>query len=225
MEEFKDHVPANMDFNVGYYQGSQKICLVTSEDLNSMYSKYTQGGITLWCDGRIATETISSRNISSVDKRKRSSSSREQTEEEIDDIFYELKEKHISKYETPKLRLWSRMIASGLHTDYDTPPDIPAFTGSICKKGKKDNGHSMNEALTGAAIAFAKAINGSEASPVSSSQSSNTSYVSPSKSVDLRMKNLEQLRVLKGLLEDGILSNEEFSEQKQKILKFLAKLN
>lgn len=75
---------------------------------------------------------------------------------EVDDIFYELKEKHTGKYETPKLKLWSCMIASGLHADWD----ISAFTGSVCKKGKTDGGHhSINEALTGVAIAFAKAVN------------------------------------------------------------------
>ena len=31
-------------------------------------------------------------------------------EEEVDNIFSDLKEKHQDKYETPKLRLWAHMI-------------------------------------------------------------------------------------------------------------------
>jgi hypothetical protein len=55
IESFKESVPNTVDFNVGYYEGSQqaKIWLVVPEDLEKMYERYAQGGaITLWCDGR-----------------------------------------------------------------------------------------------------------------------------------------------------------------------------
>jgi len=39
-----------MVFNVGGQQHS-KISIVTSEDLNALYSRYTKGKITLWYDG------------------------------------------------------------------------------------------------------------------------------------------------------------------------------
>ena len=47
-----------------------------------------------------------------------------------------------------------------------------------------------------------------EAAPVSAGMSS----------IDLRMKNFEQLRYLHSLYADGILTEEEFMEQKQSIL-------
>ena len=48
--------PNTDDFNIGYFEGQTKIWLVTSDDINSMYSfKYDKGGqITIWCDGRLS---------------------------------------------------------------------------------------------------------------------------------------------------------------------------
>ena len=49
--------------------------------------------------------------------------------------------------------------------------------------------------------------------------------VSPGRSIELRMKNFEQLRYLHQLMDDGILTTTEFIEQKEKILSSLRKLN
>ena len=64
-------------------------------------------------------------------------------------------ERHRKQYETPKLRLWSRMICSGLHDDFDNPPDILAFTGVTPKKPRKE---SLTDTFTGAATAFAQSF-------------------------------------------------------------------
>ena len=47
---------------------------------------------------------------------------------------------------------------------------------------------------------------------------------SPGASIDLRMKNFEQLRYLQSLHADGILSAEEYMEQKGNILESLRNL-
>ena len=54
IDEFEETVPDTVNFNVGYFDGRQqaKLWLVTNKDLESMYSKYRTGEITLWCDGR-----------------------------------------------------------------------------------------------------------------------------------------------------------------------------
>ena len=117
------------------------------------------------------------------------------------------------------------MICSGCHDDYDTAPCIPAFTSTAPKKPWK--GETLSETLTGAAVAFAKAVLGStpekavtqgvhQESPASTPCTSNATCimprVSPEKAVDLRMKNYEQLRCLQQLYEDGILDQKEFIE-------------
>ena len=92
-----------------------------------MYAKYCGGEVTVWCDGRGENPESDSRS-----KRKRGAesagTSRRQKEEEVETIFKDLKDKHGNKYNTPKLRLSSRMILSQLHEDLENPLDIPAFT-------------------------------------------------------------------------------------------------
>ena len=101
------------------------------------------------------------------------------------------------------------MICSGIHEDYDTPPDIPAFSGMTPKKPHKD---SLSDALTGAAVAFAQSLSGSKTrddSPKRMPSMLTATGIFPGKAVELCMKNLEQLRYLQQLFEDGILNEGE----------------
>ncbi len=87
---------------------------------------------------------------------------RQEKEEVVESVFKELQEKHGNKFDTPRLRLWSQMVCSGIHEDYDTPPDIPASSGVTPRRPRKD---SLSDALTGAAVAFAQSISGGKVSP------------------------------------------------------------
>ena len=228
IDEFAETVPDTVNFNVGYFDGRQqaKLWLVTDEDLDSMYSKYRTGEITLWCDGRQSDR--SGEEVRSKRKRdsEASASRRQEKEEEVDTVFKDLKEKHGNNFDTPRLRLWSRMICSNLHEDMENPPDIPAFSGSVPKKSRKE---SVTDVLAGAALAFAKAFTSEKTNQTSESASVShppvTSGVSPSKAIELRMKNFEQLRYLQQLYDDGILNSKEFTDQKQNILSSLQKLS
>ena len=104
MEQFQEQVPNTMDFKLGYYGAQQaKVSLITSEDLNAMYLQHPTGSITLWCEGRAKEE----------EKRKRPRA-RFEKEEDVESTFISLQDKHGEEYDTPRLRLWSRMISSGL---------------------------------------------------------------------------------------------------------------
>ena len=193
-----------------------------------MYHKYPSGEIALWCDG------CTNEDSTGCKKRKRDDSSsghskRQKREEEVDTVFDQLKEKHGSKYNTPHLRLWARMIANSLHDDFEEPPNIPAFS-SVSKRPRQQ---SVTSAISGAAITLAKALGGTPKEDAKDTSSIPTttptsSYrqtgLSPGKAVELRMKNYEQLRYLQQLFEDGILSDSEYAEQKQDILGSLRKL-
>lgn len=192
------HVP---EFNVGYMEGSQqssKIWLVTSDDLESMYKRYPKGGqIIMWCDGKVHVGEKKKRDS------EESTGRRQEKEDEVDSVYKELLEKHGGAFETPKLRLWSRMLCSGVHSDYDSPPKIPAFFPPSPKKPKE----SLSDSLAGAAVAVVQALKSD------TKQSDDTVMptpagvgLSPAMAVDLRMKNYEQLRYLQQLLKDGILS-------------------
>ena len=233
IESFRESVPNTINFNLGYFEGSQqaKIWLVVPDDLKTMYQKYPQGGaINLWCDAR-CDET----EVENVRKRKRDSevSKRqniEENEKEVEDVYKKLLDKHGSKWDTPRLRLWARCICSDQHKDYEEPPDLPAFKGPEPKKRKE----SLSDALAGAAVAFATAMSGSKdqlhsTQPQRDHDSDNpfsgpAPAVSPGKTVELRMKNYQQLRFLQQLFEDGILDEKEFTEQKGNILEFLHRI-
>ena len=211
-EQFGDQVP-DCEFALGYFDGSQqaKVWLYTSEDFVAMYNKFPRGGtINLWCDGNHSNGVGQKRKRG--DAAEQSSYHRQAKEEESEAIFTELQEKHSSKYDMPRLRLWSRMISAGIHDNYDEPPNIPAFSGS--KRAKKE---TLSDCFSGAAVAVMKALQGNDKEKEAAPLSTGTS---PGKSIniDLRMKNFEQLRYLQSLYSDGILTEEEYMEQKRGIL-------
>ena len=98
----------------------------------------------------------------------------------MDAVFKELKRKHNDEYETPKLRLWARMISSKLHDDYESSPNIPAFQGSVIKKSRQQS--NLSNALSGAAVAFANALHGNTSSTEKASNT-DTPSMSPGKAV------------------------------------------
>lgn len=216
VEHFKELVPENLHFDVGYFEGQQhcKIWLASNEDFALMYRKHPKGEITLWCDGRKDEDDD---NIGKK-KRKRdgdkSSSRRQEREDEVDDIFKQLKEKHEKKYDIPKLRLWARSICGNLHDDLDTPPDLPAFREHTARKAPRE---SLTDALTGAAVTLTKMFKGDNVEK--------SALVPPELKIDLRMKSFGQLRYLQQLLDDGILTATEYTEQKENILSSLRNLN
>ena len=220
-------MPNSVSFNIGYFEGRQqtKLWLVTNDDLKSMYSKYPEGDVTLWCDGRLDGQE---EGRSGRKRDSRTDSKRLEKEDYVDEVYKDLKDKHGEKYDTPKLRLWSRMIASNLHDDLEKPPDIPAFSGVTPKRPRKE---SMTDALTGAAVAFAKTFSSSNIQQAKLTDSvqaqvspSTSTGISPAKAVELRGKNFQQLRCLQQLYDEGILNEQEYSEQKQSILAALRKL-
>jgi len=59
-----------------------------------------------------------------------------QVDDDLQDVLATLKEKHPGM-EVPKLCLWAKLIQSGHHADYVTPPNIPLITGKVSDKSKK----------------------------------------------------------------------------------------
>ena len=221
-------MPNTIDFSVGFYEGrqSKKRWVYCQDDLDAMYSDRNGGELTLWCEGRKNGATTDSIDQPGPHRRKSEATTRRQEkEEEVDQIFSDLKDKHCGNYSSPKLRLWARMIASGIHESIEEPPDVPAFQHPERKRRKE----SLTGALTGAVEAIAKVMgnaeNPQEVAQVTTIRESDTQVsISPGKAAELRMRNLEQLRYLQGLYDDNILSDKELAEQKRIILDALRKL-
>lgn len=211
IEKLGDQVPNTITFDVGYYGGQHhsKIWLCSDRDLESMYQNHPTGVITLWCDGCISTtEDCTAKH--KRDELPTGSSKRHKKEEQVDLVFKELKEKHGSNFDTPRLRLWARMISNSLHDDLENPPTIPAFCGT--PKRPLSNAKALGESRQGSEANETATVPGRQPG------------VSPGKAIDLRMKNYEQLRYIQTLFDDGILSETEYVEQKQGILASIRKL-
>ena len=112
------------------------------------------------------------------------------------------------------------MYSSDLHDDLDKPPNIPAFQSDVTPK--RPRRESLSDVLSGTAVAIAQALK--KPSEVNASVQLPPSGISPTKAVELRMKNYEQLRYLQQLFAEGILSSTESEEQKHSVLTSLRKL-
>ena len=100
----------------------------------------------------------------------------------------------------------------------DNPPRVPTITGAVQKQPRRE---SLTDVFTSAATAVANAFSSTRTAETPLSQQVKCS---PSKTVDIRIKNLEQLRVLQGLCEDGILTEDEFLSPKRIVLQSLSNL-
>ena len=136
--ELGDMVPDEGDFNVWYFEGRQhtKKWLATRQDLDAMYS-YFQGKmcISLWCDGR-ETDATDEEMLVCPSKQGAREKRKKDHEEELEEIFLQLKEKHGSTYSGPQLRLWARMIVAKTHDGIDNPPNVPMITGFAQSQGE-----------------------------------------------------------------------------------------
>lgn len=214
LEEFGDDLPGTINFDVGFYEKrSSKCLLVSCNDVMKMYEAFKKDeDILLWCDAG-KDESDKSR------KRKRDSN-----EDEVDLIFQELKDIHANDFSIPQYRLWARMIYCGTHDSQEDPPAVPMFIGSQPKRSKKS---TLVDTIAEGVAAISKAVTGnsSKLNTTSEISSSSAHWISPGKSCDLRMKNLQQLRYIQQLFEDNILSEAEFLDQKKSILDSLKKMN
>ena len=237
--EFEDDVPDVGDFNIGYFEGREqkKKWLVSTADLESMYSYYSKKTpISLWCDGKDDGASDEEQAPRKRRKRKKRDTSPQPTKEDArENKFQMLKKKHGNAYSGPQLRLWARMIVAGTHEDTDEPPACPMITGF--PEGIKPK-ESLSDAFASAAKAVTHALSTPKSStcfqgtPTSSSPPTSSSSpenripgdFSPQKKIELRMKNMEQLRQLRQLQEEGILNTDEYGAQKKIVLMALNNL-
>ena len=140
-------------------------------------------------------------------KSRRKKTSREEREDQVHSIMDELKMKHGASFTPMQYRIWSEMMAGGIHASLDDPPTSPMFVkagkGENSSK-KKNDGTSVAEALTQAAVAISSSL-----SPRAPDHSQ--ARASPSKVIEPRSKCYKQLSDLNNLKECGILRIEEYT--------------
>ena len=117
------------------------------------------------------------------------------------------------------INLWCDRKVKTEHSD----EPLPKRSG--CKQQttseKKGGKESFTKVLTRAATSIVEALQQPKVSPVRQKHSDiddQTSKVSPLRSTTIRRSCLDDLKKLKELLDDGVLDEEEYTDEKQRIL-------
>lgn len=225
------------DFDVGYVNGSNMVSVRTQADVAEVWSEVLAGKkVVLWCDGlkdgskdnttrgkknpRTVDENTSDEETHQMSKSKKKKTSQENREERVQCTIEDLKEKHGSDFTPMQVRIWSEMISGGLHSSLDEPPISSMFLragkGNNSTKKKEDK-NCLSEAFTQAAVAISSAL--SPRGPVNLG-----SGASPAKIIESRSKCYKQLHDLSSLKESGVLTDNEYFDEKEAVLGVLRKL-
>jgi hypothetical protein len=176
-----------------------------------MYKQFDVGDpITLYCEIKSATISGSKRKRKSPTELE---SDMEDHETEVKQVADKLKGIHgEEKYDSRQSMLWGRMIVNDQWKSYDDPPDVPLITGGARIFQRRE---TISEAITGAAMAFAKAISPStnqqstvQAAPKTPVQSG-VSPMSKARLSSEYIKSLQQLRDC-GVLSDRVFGAKVF---------------
>ena len=222
----EDVVSRKLDFQVGFTKKSQKMWINNDRDIRDALEILKTGKLALWCIGvgskaakKRTRENDSESEASDMEETSKGNASRskkkktasEERESRVVELKKQLREKHGSTYSGIQFSVWAETIAAGNHDSLDNPP-----TG-IMNFGSRPRGRSSNfeEALTNAVGKLASVI-----SPTPVTRGIN----SPSKSVELRGKYLQQLKELVNLRDIGALTENEYEEHRSIIVDQMRKL-
>ncbi|KAL9977513.1 hypothetical protein ACROYT_G014922 [Oculina patagonica] len=201
-EELKPATDCNVSF--GYIGEANKKYSITSEvQLAEALSLEKRGMVTLWVDPHVSkTEHSRAQTMGKKRKANPGPSSQNLTDDKEDRSSYEarlsrLRQEH--KIPEFKLRCWARMLVNGTHDSEEEPPDLPFFSG----RSKKCGGKLPNTSR--------------DREPEQSTNSAESK-------IRIRSVILKQLKDLKELQDDGVLSQDEFVSQKEKLVTELNEL-
>lgn len=151
--------------------------------------------------------------------KKRKVTTSEEKVSRVNEIKSQLRQKHGSRYSNVQYALWAEMMVGGTHESTDEPPPVPMF-GANRRRGRPSSGN-LADALTEVASKIASAL-----SPDGSRQACTSvgNYSSPTKSVELRGKYIQQLKEMVNLHDIGALTDEEYEEQRSVVVSLMRKL-
>ena len=180
--------------------------LLSDEDVADMYTLHNgKKEILLWC----YSAQESSKRPHPPDEPDEGSYSQKRSRykkqidmmREVEEIEDDLRSKHEGKYTEEQIRMWAHLIQMNKHTSYEEPPNKKLWKTS-------DNAGSSQGA------------SGSKSHSLGSSKSV---LDSPGKRVSLRGQCIDQLHRLQQLYTDGGITNDQYMEMKESIMKEVKK--
>jgi hypothetical protein len=134
---------------------------------------------------------------------------------EAEDIMNTLGMIHHKKYSVQQLSSWAHMIQMGSHHSYDTPPDLPYFTGNR-KHGSKKSEQSPVHKKSDEEMALTSSPCKRKCGSIVDDDIPQT--FSPSKRLKIRGECVDQLRKWHELLERGGISQEQYEDIQKTIM-------
>ena len=204
---------------IGYFEQATKHWIHNRLDVADVWNKIEGGAkITLWC---MHSESVVSKSSSSKRgpegennterKKQKLCSSRELAEE----YEQKLQEKHSSRYTPFQYKMWAEMLASGVHNDMEEPPADSMFTRGTKHQKQPENRDAVVSGMMSVVNTLCQAV---------TSKQSVTASASPVKRAELRSKYIQQLGELRQLLDNEILSQYEYEEQRLHIVSLMREL-
>ena len=221
-------VPGNLKFDVGYYRGNKRVCLVSvddMEDVNKLLRSTDGHEVTLWCMG-CTTKTTKQKGkrtwvVSDMDSANDSSSKSERPAkkskkksryadklERVDETIDTLKSKHGLMYTNIQYRVWAEAIDSGNHDSFDSPPK-GSFFKSQGRKSKSTTSTSGSH---------------STSTSIECQESESTLSLTPQKAAQLKSTYIQQIKELHTLQELGAITGDHFIKQRDILLEQMTKM-
>ena len=199
-EELSELIPADFQFDIGFYKGNKQVWLRTDSDVWEVVTLLKENpDCVVWCmgPGESTKEQKRKRKIAVMrmvtreGKKKKKKTRQEEKEERVDEIVDELRKRHAVKY--LQYRIWAETVVSGSHDSYDDPPRGSFFSpkGQSVKKAHSSPGRSSPR--------------GRNSPGPSVPQSSTSTVMTPGKCAQLRSTYVKQIKELHDLLEVGVI--------------------
>ena len=246
----KSVVSFQLNFDVGYMSGNQRICL-TERQIGSLFPEIAKDGSQLWCEGIIPLDRVPSlkRKRSNTThvviddssgsdddtelpprKQKPKRSAMDEKAERVQKLADKLQAKHGDTYNKIQYKLWAEAMDVNKHKSMERPPPGTIWGTPKESRRAQSTSEAMSEAFTNMATTLVTAFNKPTPSPSSPISNKGTSSiqsevgVSPGRLADLQGKFFTQIEQLHKLFDCGALSKEQFEKRKQVILDRLDEL-
>ena len=231
--QYGDQLPDHEQMEIGYFHKTNKVCIKSRLDVNDVWVLIRKGEkVTLWCIGAPSKgqpesykRPASEEPGHSAKKVKKGSSAEEKRAAALE-FEEKLLAKHPDKYSRYQIRFWAEMLANGGYSDLDNPPAGAAMfhreTASKRSKTENSNDTIMSGVLTVVNTLCQALVPHDQASPTATRVPSAT--FSPMKKAELRGTYFKQLVELRNLFDQGILTEDEYKEQKEDLVDAVRKL-
>ena len=216
LKNLKEQVMSKCDGKVSFDEGfgyiepgrgvkGKQRWLLSDEDVADMYTLHNgKKEILLWCysaqEGCKRPHPAESDECSSSQKRSRYNKQIDKMRE-VEEIEDDLRSKHGGKFTEEQIRMWAHLIQMNKHASYEEPPNKKFW------KTPDSAGSSQ----------------GTSSSKSSSLGSSKSVLDSPGKRVSLRGQCIDQLHRLQQLYTDGGITEDQYAEMKESIMKEVKK--